>query len=97
MTQREMTPPRPLPNCPSTHKPRYMYDALRLESKGGHFIRCRCSATPKCANFYLAWAHWHKMHGTHPAPAVRTICTVLPQLQLRLVGNAHRWTCKETD
>lgn len=90
MTQREYSPPRPLPTCPHGHKPRYMLDGRRLEAKGGHFIECRCCCTQKCATFDLAWAHWHKMHGTHPVPAGQPAPSVLPQLQLRLVGGTDR-------
>lgn len=90
MTQREGSPARPIPLCPGGHRPRYMYDGRRLEAKGGHFIECRCSCTPKCATFDLAWAHWHKMHGTHALAAHQSSPPALPQLQLRLVGGTDR-------
>lgn len=90
MTQQHKTAPRPLPACPSGHPARYILDGRRLKARGGHFIECRCSSTPKCANFDLAWAHWHKMHGTHPAPSPQTIPNAVPQLQLRLVGGTDR-------
>lgn len=67
-----------------------MLDGRRLEAKGGHFIECRCCCTQKCATFDLAWAHWHKMHGTHPVPAGHPAPPALPQLQLRLVGGTDR-------
>ena len=90
MTQREFTPPRALPKCPEGHHPRYMVDGRRLEAKGGHFVECRCARTPKCATFDLAWAHWHKIHGTHPVSAPHVAQDVVPQLQLRLVGGTQR-------
>lgn len=89
MTQREMTPVRTLPCCPNLHPPRYMFDARRVESKGGHFIQCRCSCTPKCVTFDLAWAHWHKMHGLRPAEAQSSdVASNVVQLGLRLTGGA---------
>lgn len=90
MTQREFTPPRPVPKCPEGHQPRYMVDGRRLEAKGGHFIECRCARTTKCASFDLAWAHWHKIHGTWPATAQQPSPMPLPQLRLRLVGGTNR-------
>jgi len=90
ITLREHTPARPLPRCPNDHKARYMIDGRRSESKGGHFIECRCSATARCPSFDLAWAHWHKMHGSHPMPSSLTSPVEVPQLQLRLVGGTDR-------
>lgn len=87
MTQREYSPSRPLPGCPQGHKARYMIDGRRLEAKGGHFIECRCSTTPKCPGFDLAWAHWHKMHGLQPRfEASPGIGSNVVQLGLRLAG-----------
>lgn len=87
MTQQQRTPSRPLPACPAGHHPRYMLDGRRIESRGGHFIECRCSSTPKCATFDLAWAHWHKQHGIHPQPVARPVAeSNVVQLGLRLVG-----------
>ena len=85
MTQKHMTPPRPIPDCPRGHTARYIHDGRRLEAKGGDFIECRCSQTVKCATFDLAWAHWHKLHGLH-AVVVQVPPEPAPQLQLRLVG-----------
>jgi len=90
ITLREYPPARPLPRCPSSHPARYMVDGRRVESKGGHYIECRCSSTPRCPTFDLAWAHWHKMHGSHPLPAPPTSPAEVPQLQLRLVGGTDR-------
>lgn len=86
MTQREYDPPRVIPHCSSGHRPRYIFDARRLASGGGHTIQCRCSATPKAPSFDLAWAHWHKMQRVYPLPEVLPAREALPQLQLRLVG-----------
>lgn len=90
ITLREHAPPRDLPSCASDHRPRYMVDSRRAESKGGHFIECRCSSTPRCRSFALAWAHWHKIHGTHPAQTLVQRTTAVPQLQLRLIGGTDR-------
>lgn len=90
MTQREVAPSRPLPLCPSGHSPRCIFDARRFESKGGFFVECRCSVTPKCPSFDLAWAHWHKMHGIQPVATRRACAAALPQLQLRLLRGAGR-------
>lgn len=90
ITLREHTPARPLPRCPNSHSARYMVDGRRMESKGGHFIECRCSNTPRCPTFDLAWAHWHKMHGSLPIPASHATPSELPQMQLRLVGGTDR-------
>lgn len=87
MTQRQFTPPRPLPKCPEGHQPRYMLDGRRLEAKGGHFIECRCSTTPKCHSFDVAWAHWHKIHGLQPRLDASTAgVSNVVQLGLRLTG-----------
>lgn len=86
MTQHQMTPPRPIPACPSGHTARYIHDCRRLGAKGGDFIECRCSHTQKHATFDLAWAHWHKMHGLVPAQVMAAVSVPAPQLQLRLVG-----------
>lgn len=65
-TQRQLTPPRPLPQCPNGHRARYIHDGRRIEAKGGHLIECACSHTAKYPSFDLAWAHWHKQHGLQP-------------------------------
>lgn len=89
ITLRQHTPARPLPRCPSSHSARYMVDGRRMESKGGHFIECRCSSTPRCPSFDLAWAHWHKMHGLRPGDAsLPAVATNVVQLGLRLTGGA---------
>ncbi len=89
MTQQHKTPPRPLPACPSGHPARYILDGRRLEARGGHFIECRCSSTPKCASFDVAWAHWHKIHGLHPRLDDSPVgVSNVVQLGLRLTGGA---------
>lgn len=88
MTQQQTTPPRPLPTCPSGHPARYILDGRRLESRGGHFIECRCSRTQKCATFDLAWAHWHKMHGLRPEETPAAAASNVVQLGLRFTGGA---------
>lgn len=87
MTQQQKTPPRLLPACPSGHPARYILDGRRLEARGGHFIECRCSATPKCHSFDLAWAHWHKIHSLQPRldASPQGVSNVV-QLGLRLTG-----------
>jgi hypothetical protein len=87
MTQQQMSPPRQLPTCPAGHVTRYILDGRRLEARGGHFIECRCSRTPKCPSFDLAWAHWHKIHGMHPRLDVSPVeGSNVVQLGLRLIG-----------
>lgn len=87
ITLREHSPARSLSSCPNDHKARYMVDARRSESKGGHFIECRCSATARCPSFDLAWAHWHKMHGFRPGDASTPAeASNVVQLGLRLTG-----------
>lgn len=87
ITLREYTPLRLLPRCPNDHKARYMIDGRRSESKGGHFIECRCSTTVRWPSFDLAWAHWHKMHGFRPGEASAPAeASNVVQLGLRLTG-----------
>lgn len=88
MTQRQMALPRPLPQCPNDHSPRYFLDLRGERAGGGHFIECRCSRTDRYASFDLAWAHWHKQHGLHPhvpAPAEALPSNVL-QMKLFAAG-----------
>ncbi|MBA0289190.1 hypothetical protein D7Y39_05000 [Stenotrophomonas maltophilia] len=84
--QQQMTPPRALPTCRKRHTARYMLDYRRLEARGGHFIECACSSTPKCASFELAWAHWHKQHRLQPSAAALAERTTGGVRQIGLFG-----------
>jgi len=62
-TQRQLTPPWPLPVCKAGHTARLMEDCRRPAAGGGHFIECRCVRTHKHPSAHLALQEWIRLYG----------------------------------